>query len=287
MRYLIVGSRGQLARTFIKTFEERGIEYHAPEESRLDITKSADINQAVGDYRPDVIINCAAYNQVDQAEREGDRAFAVNALGPRYLAVAAERTGATLVHFSSDYLFDGRKETGLYVEEDPVNPLNLYGRSKLTGERHLQDTSDDHLIFRLSWVYGHGTQNFIHKLSEWNRSQEFLKIACDEFSVPTSTSMVVDMTLRSLDAGMRGLYHLTNSGLCSRYEWAVFVLERLGSRKFILPVSMDRFHLPAVRPRFSAMNNAKVQETLGASIEPWEDAVESFLNQEYATYEHK
>jgi dTDP-4-dehydrorhamnose reductase len=277
MKYLIVGRNGQLARAFIRTFEERSIDYSAPDESKLDITKDAIIAEAVAGYRPDVIINCAAYNLVDQAEQEREKAFAVNALGPWHLALAAARKKATLVHFGSDYVFDGRKENGPYTEDDPANPLNQYGLSKLSGEEKIRESCDDFLIFRLSWVYGDGKQNFIHKLTEWARSQEYLKIACDEFSVPTYTGMVVDMTLRSLDAGMRGTFHLTNGGFCSRYEWATFILDRLGVKKFVLPVSMDAFRLPASRPKFSAMSNVKLSDKVGVKIDTWEEAVESFL----------
>jgi dTDP-4-dehydrorhamnose reductase len=138
---------------------------------------------------------------------------------------------------------------------------------------------DDVLIFRLSWVYGEGKQNFIYKLTEWANNKEYLKIACDEFSVPTHTDTIVNVTLKSLDAGMRGLFHLTNSGFCSRYEWATFIAKYLGIRKFIRPVSMDVFHLPARRPKFSAMTNIRLSGELNLSIPSWEEAVESFLRE--------
>jgi dTDP-4-dehydrorhamnose reductase len=277
MKYLITGRSGQLAREFARGFEARSIEFIAPDESHLDITNSANITEAVAAYKPDVIINCAAYNLVDKAEQERERAFAVNALGPKYLAQAAVKHKALLVHFGSDYVFGGTKENGLYTEDDPVNPLNEYGKSKLSGEDMVKETVDNFLIFRLSWVYGDGKQNFIHKLAEWAKNNEYLKIACDEFSVPTSVVTVVDMTLKSIEAGMRGLYHLTNTGFCSRYEWATFIIKQLGIQKFIRPVSMDVFNLPARRPKFSAMSNARLSRVLNTGIPTWEEGVESFL----------
>jgi dTDP-4-dehydrorhamnose reductase len=279
MKYLISGRNGQLARAFIKTFERKSIDFIAPDEAKLDITKEAVVAEAVARYKPDVIINCAAYNLVDQAEQDHERAFVVNALGPKYLALAASRQKAVLVHFGSDYVFDGKKENGLYTEEDQVSPLSQYGKSKLSGEEEVRERCSEFLIFRLSWVYGDGKQNFICKLAEWANNNEYLKIACDEFSVPTHTDTVVNMTLKSLDAGMRGLFHLTNSGFCSRYEWATFIAKYLGIKKFIRPVSMDVFHLPARRPKFSAMTNIRLSGELDVSIPSWEESVESFLRE--------
>ena len=279
MKYLITGRNGQLARAFIKTFEMGSVDFSAPDESKLDITNGAIVEEIVTTYKPDIIINCAAYNLVDQAEQEPEKALTVNALGPKNLAQAAARQKVILVHFGSDYVFDGMKESGLYTEKDQVNPLNEYGKSKLSGEEMVRKVCDDVLIFRLSWVYGEGKQNFIYKLTEWANNKEYLKIACDEFSVPTHTDTIVNVTLKSLDAGMRGLFHLTNSGFCSRYEWATFIAKYLGIRKFIRPVSMDVFHLPARRPKFSAMTNIRLSGELNLSIPSWEEAVESFLRE--------
>jgi dTDP-4-dehydrorhamnose reductase len=279
MNYLITGRNGQLAGAFIKRFEERSIAFSAPDESHLDITDYESVTEAVTAYRPDVIINCAAYNHVDNAEKDMITAFAVNATGPKHLARAAAQQKALLVHFGSDYIFDGLKESGLYTENDQARPLNEYGKSKLAGERHIPEELDRYLVLRLSWVFGRGKQNFIHKLGEWAKTSEYLKVACDEFSVPTFTDTVVDITLRAIEQGLTGRYHLTNSGYCSRYEWAKVILSNLGIRKFVRPVSMDSFNLPAKRPGFSAMSNAVLSGLLHTTIPTWEDAVTSFLRE--------
>ncbi|HEX9021824.1 MAG TPA: dTDP-4-dehydrorhamnose reductase [Nitrospirota bacterium] len=279
MKYLIAGKNGQLARAFIGRFERQSIAYSAPDESHLDITNPDSVAEAIAAHKPDVIINCAAYNLVDKAEQAKDAAFAVNAAGPGNLARAAARHKALLVHFGSDYVFDGFKESGLYTEDDPANPLNEYGRSKLAGEQIVLKECERSLVLRLSWVFGEGKQNFIYKLAEWTRQNEYLKIACDEFSVPTHTDTVVDMALKALAQGMTGRYHLTNTGYCSRYEWAKFVLQRLGVAKFIRPVSMDAFNLPAKRPKFSAMTNGKLAAELRVAIPAWEESVTSFLRE--------
>jgi dTDP-4-dehydrorhamnose reductase len=277
MKYLITGGNGQLARAFIRRFEEQSIDFSAPDVSQLDITDQKIVSAVVGSTKPDIIINCAAYNFVDEAEREKVAAFAVNATGPRNLAEAAAKRKAVLVHFGSDYVFDGAKENGLYTETDPVNPLNAYGKSKLAGERHVLDELDRCLILRLSWVFGEGKQNFIHKLLEWTKKSEHLKITCDEFSAPTWTDTVVDVTLKALEQGVTGLYHLTNTGFCSRYECAKFVLGSLGIKKFIRPVNVDTFNLPAKRPKFSAMDNGKIAGLLDYAVPTWEEAVKSYL----------
>jgi dTDP-4-dehydrorhamnose reductase len=277
MRALITGKHGQLARAFRQRLEQRSVELAAFDERQLDVTDRERVRDIVASVRPTVIINCAAYNFVDRAEAEPAVATSVNAVGPRNLAAAARSVDAVLVHFSSDYVFDGGKEDGLYTEDDVPNPLNVYGRGKLQGEEFVAGETPDHLILRLSWVFGDGEQNFIRKLLEWEKKDHFMKIACDEFSVPTHTDTVVDVTLRALDAGLRGLYHLTNSGFCSRYEWARAVFDHLGIRKFIRPVSIDAFALPAKRPKFSAMNNDRIARATGLAIPRWDEAVRKFL----------
>jgi dTDP-4-dehydrorhamnose reductase len=285
MKYLIAGKNGQLARAFIRRFEELAFDFSALDKSQLDITDLASVSGIVDSYKPDVIINCAAYNLVDGAEQDRERAFAVNAAGPAYLARAAAKRKAIFVHFSSDYVFDGHKENGLYTEDDAVNPLNEYGRSKLAGEGAVREVAGKSLVFRLSWVFGEGKQNFVHKLMQWARDNEYLKIACDEFSVPTYTDTVAGITLKALDQGVTGLYHLTNSGFCSRYEWAHAVFRDLGINKFIRPVASTIFNLPAKRPGFSAMSNEKLSCLLDIRIPSWEEGVRSFLRERKLLHE--
>lgn len=282
MKYLIAGKNGQLARAFIRRFEEKSADFLAPEKSDFDIT---DFNKVAGicdSYRPDVIINCAAYNLVDKAEEEPGRAFAVNASGPKLLASAAKKHNAILVHFGTDYVFDGSKRgSGPYTEADMPNPLNRYGESKLAGERFVQEETGRFLIFRVSWVFGEGKRNFIYRLMEWAKNKDVVQIADDEISVPTYTCTIADTVLEALEGGFCGLYHLTSSGSCSRYEWAALVLKGLGVKKVIKPVPMNTFKLPARRPGFSAMSNEVISRALKASIPGWDKEVELFLKESF------
>jgi dTDP-4-dehydrorhamnose reductase len=277
MKYLIIGNRGQLGKEFQKHFEKLKIAYSGFDINELDISNEKDVFDLVSSEKPSVILNCAAYNQVDNAEKDSDTAFAVNEIGARNLSNAAEKHASFLVHYSSDYVFDGEKTSGLYTEEDSTNPISIYGESKLAGENAVLELLKRSLVFRLSWVFGEGQQNFIYKLQQWAKSNDYLKIVCDEFSVPTSTSTVVEITLKSLDKGTHGLYHLTNSGYCSRYEWARQILRTLEQDIFVYPCYMSDFNLPARRPKFSAMNNVKIAKEVGIDIIEWQDAVSAFL----------
>jgi dTDP-4-dehydrorhamnose reductase len=283
MKYLIAGKNGQLARAFIRRFEEKSVDFLAPEKADLDVTDFSKVSGVCDSYRPDVIINCAAYNLVDKAEEEPDRAFAVNAQGPKLLAAAAQKHNAIMVHFGTDYVFDGAKRgSGLYTEADAPDPLSRYGESKLAGERFVLEESGRALVFRVSWVFGEGKQNFISKLMEWAKNNEVLRIADDEISVPTYTCTIAETVLRALDRGLYGLYHLTSSGSCSRYEWASLVLKSLGIKKIIKPVPMDTFKLPARRPGFSAMSNKAVSAALNTHIPGWDEEVELFLRERFS-----
>jgi dTDP-4-dehydrorhamnose reductase len=279
MRYLILGAKGQLAKEFVKTLDKKGANYTALSKEECDISDLSEVLKVFDEIKPDIVINCAAYNLVDNAEKEFWKAYKVNSLGVRNLAFASERYNSYLITYSTDYVFDGEKENGLYTEEDEANPLNEYGKSKLTGEKWLLEGDlEKYLIFRTSWVYGEGTQNFIYKLMQWAKNNDYLKIAYDEISVPTSTRTIVEVTLKALDNGLNGLYHLTNSGYASRYEWAKKILEIKGLKKFIYPVSKDIFGLPAKRPKFSAMDSSRIDKILNLRIKQWEKELIDFLS---------
>jgi dTDP-4-dehydrorhamnose reductase len=274
-KVLITGASGQLGKEFVKVLSSKGIDFVALERKDLDVTNFEKVYKTLKEINPSVVINCSAYNQVDLAETQILQAFSTNAIGPYNLAIICREINAKLIHYSTDYVFDGIKK-GLYTEEDSPNPLNQYARSKLLGEELVKQVLEDYLILRISWVYGEGTQNFLYKLEEWAKKQEVLKVAVDEFSVPTSTKTIVEVTLKAIDAGLTGLYHLTNFGYASRYEWAKEYFRLKGINKLVYPALQADFNLPAKRPKWSVMSNEKISKALGITIRDWKEDLKSF-----------
>jgi len=276
-KFLILGANGQLGKQFKIELRERGFTFEAPEERECDLTDSTGLEQTVKRLAPTVIINCAAYNAVEEAEKKPDLAYLVNGKAVENLAQVCGRNRVFLIHYSSDYVFDGQKKE-LYGEDDSTNPLNVYGKSKLAGEKAVQEQLRDFLLFRTSWVYGDGTQNFIHKLLLWAASNKELKLSDDEVSVPTSTKDLASVTLQALEEGLTGLFHLTNSGRASRYEWGKFVLEQLGRDNAVAPVPMNSFPSAVQRPAFTAMSNQAIEKALGIKIPSWQTACSNYLS---------
>ena len=277
MKYLVVGHKGQLGKEFVNIFQIKGFDYTAVDIDELDISNYIELKKFFSYFKPDVIINCAAYNNVDGAETEFESANKVNALAPKYIAEISKKQNSFLVHFSSDYVFDGMKTNGLYYENDNVNPINKYGKSKLDGENYIRNSDVDYLIFRLSWVFGEGKQNFIYKFREWAKSNNTLNITTDEVSVPTYAKMVAENTMKALEKGLTGLYHLTNSGYTSRFGCAEKIINQLDLNVKLNPVKQSHFNLPAKRPKFSAMSNANISNLLNIKIPTWEESVTEFL----------
>ncbi|VAX37355.1 dTDP-4-dehydrorhamnose reductase [hydrothermal vent metagenome] len=270
--FLILGSKGQLAQEFQKILSDRKISFHAPVKSEGNITDKNQIQNLIQNFKPDIIINCAAYNAVDAAEDNPNTAYLVNTRAVQQLADLCYNSNIFLIHYSSDYVFDGKKGS-LYIEEDQPNPLNIYGKSKLEGELAIQKTLSDFLIFRLSWVIGPGQQNFLYKLSQWAKSNPELKVSSDEISVPTFTEDIVNVTLLSLEKKLTGLYHLTNSEQTSRYELAKYYLKIKKLSNTVVPVSMDIFKTKAKRPYCCAMDNQKISKILGIKIPNWKERI--------------
>jgi dTDP-4-dehydrorhamnose reductase len=278
MRVLITGSKGQLGAAFVRRFKENGWDYAEADVDVLDITDGDAVMNAVMPYRPGLILNCAAYNLVDKAEADPAKAYAVNAEGVRNLALTARKLESTLVHFGTDYVFDGAKGAP-YTEADKPNPLNNYGLSKLKGEKYALEVPGA-LVLRLSWVFGRGEQNFIHKLKGWAANPGPLRISTDEISVPTYTEDVVNAVMAALGRGLFGVWHLTNGGQCSRYDWAKHALKELGINKEVLPARMADFTLPARRPGYSAMSNEAISKELSLKIPSWQDSVSAFIKEQ-------
>ena len=281
MKYIITGSSGQLAKAFIKKFTESNIDFIAPSEQDLDITNKEKISNIFSRYNPDVVINCAAYNNVEAAQQDNTKAFLINKTAVTNLVDETKKYNAKFVHFGTDYIFDGTKND-LYVETDKPNPLNEYGKSKLAGEQEALKYSNS-LVCRLSWVIGEGQQNFLFKLSGWLKNNKTVKVSSDEVSVPCFSFDIADTIMKALDNNLSGLFHLTNSGKCSRYELAKEFVKLNNFDNEIVPVPMASFNSKVQRPLFTAMSNEKISKELNITIPEWNISLKKLLQSNFFT----
>ncbi len=271
----MTGGKGQLGKEISREGQRRGYLVFSFGKDKLDVTDRKALKDAVSSIKPHLVINCAAYTNVDGAEEEKERAFLVNAEAVKSLSELSEKYGFFLIHYSTDYVFDGEKKSP-YREEDPPNPINYYGYTKLKGEEFLRGASCNYLLFRVSWVFGEGRRNFISKLLSWAKKNETLRVVDDQISSPSYAKDLARATYHAYENGLLGLFHMCNRGFCSRFQWARFVLEKVGWKGDLLPAKSDDFPTPARRPSFSALSTEKIS-SMGIILPPWEDAVERFL----------
>lgn len=292
MKSLLFGKNGQVGWELQRALTPLG-ELIAVDFDECDFTNPDGIRDLVRAIKPVVIVNAAAYTAVDKAEREPDRAYAINAVAPEVLAGEAARCGAWLVHYSTDYVFDGIGHEP-WRESDPTGPLSVYGRSKLAGDQAIQSSGCRHLIFRTSWVFAARGGNFIRTIlrlaQEWDR----LTIIDDQVGAPTGAELLADVTAHAIRAAMLrpetgGLYHLTATGEVSWYGYARFVLETASKSgvRFkvnsggIEPIAASEYPTPAKRPLNSRLDVSKLQNTFGLVLPPWQTGVARVVNEIY------
>src|SRR3990170_283154 len=286
MHILLLGKYGQLGWELQRTLAPLGdlIALDFPE---IDLKQEENLSQLIHNIRPQVIFNATAYTAVDRAESEPEIAKAINAHAPRVMAEEAKKMGAVLIHYSTDYVFDGTQGSD-YLETDTPNPLNIYGQSKLAGERAIQEVGGSYLILRTSWVYSVRRNSFVTKVLEWSRTQTSLRIVSDQVSNPTWCRMLAEVTAQLLAmAGRdvvgwlderRGIYHLAGSGRASRFEWAQAILEMDPRREEqivqeVQPALTSEFPTPAIRPLHSALNCDHFIDTFGLTLPNWREAL--------------
>lgn len=281
-KIMIIGKGGQLGWELQRTCAALG-ELNPCDYPAVDLGNPQNVRDAVASCKPDVIINAAAYTNVDKAETEPVLARAINATGPAILAEEARKIGAVLVHYSTDYVFDGTKGCP-YVETDPSIPLSVYGQTKLEGEDLVAASGCVNLVLRTSWVYSLREGGFVTKVLRWAREQEVMRVVDDQVSGPTSARMLAGITALILAQGRDdvfgylqdkgGLFHCAGGGYCSRFEWASAILE-LDPRKEeqtvkeLLPAKSSDFAVPANRPLVSMLDCDKLIRQFGISIAPW------------------
>lgn len=244
----------------------------------LDITDQKQVEEVLSHYRPRVIINCAAYTRVDDCERNRELAFRVNSEGPRYLAGAAAKLNAELVHLSTDYIFDGQKESP-YLEEDQPHPLSVYGESKLQGEEGVRETLDSYLIIRTSWLFGIKEPNFVSAIISQAKEGKPLKVVDDQMGSPTYTVDLAGTIVKLLQLNCQGIVNFSNYGYCSWFEFARTILRlKEMSQAEVQPISSQQLNRPARRPPFSVLSLSKLRSILGSYPRPWEAALAELLS---------
>ncbi len=243
----------------------------------LDICNAYQTAELLAFQAPDCVINCAAYTNVDGCETDADNAFAANAEGVKNLALACRQSGARLLHISTDYVFDGTGQRP-YVEEDTVNPLSVYGQSKLAGERFIQEILDNYAIIRTEWLYGRNGKHFVGRILQLAGERDTLEVVDDQTGTPTGTADLAMAIEALLAVPARGIYHVTNAGSCSWYVFAKKILAIAGSQTRVLPISSERLARPARRPAYSVLDCSKFIRETGHILLPWEQALENYMN---------
>ncbi|OAS20513.1 dTDP-4-dehydrorhamnose reductase [Paenibacillus oryzisoli] len=277
MRIVVTGANGQLGQDIVRLLEAQHEVYGLARE-QLDITNEGQCLEVIQRLKPEVVIHSAAYTAVDLAESNEEDAFRVNSDGTRNLAIAAEKIWAKFVYISTDYVFDG-KATQSYIEGDTTNPQSVYGKSKRAGELHVQDISSKYFIVRTSWVYGMYGKNFVKTMLELSRTRDSIKVVSDQFGSPTYT---VDLALfleELIQTDRYGIYHASNTGFCSWYDFACAIFEERGITMKVEPCTTEEFPRPAPRPRYSAMEHKAIRANGFEDLRAWREGLKAFLQE--------
>ncbi|MBI5233994.1 MAG: dTDP-4-dehydrorhamnose reductase [Deltaproteobacteria bacterium] len=294
MRISVTGAKGQLGNDLIRLLDGRGHKLFCHDMDTLDITDEKSAVAAIERDAPGLIINLAAYTAVDRAEGERDKAYDVNVRGAANMASAAKKTGAWLIHISTDFVFDGKKSTP-YTEDDEARPLSVYGLTKLEGEKEIIKRHDRHMIIRTAWLYGSHGQNFVKTILRLAGERCSLNVICDQIGTPTWTMELAKAIEAIIDRPggsgfVPGIYHFTNEGVASWYDFAVAIIEEANALGVALkceriePVATSEYPTSAVRPHYSVLDKTKIKKEFGITIPHWRTSLRMMLKEFYSIY---
>jgi len=270
----ILGGGGLLAYSVKKTFGKK-YDIFSFSHYELDIANK-DNYYLLDDY--DIIINTAAFKDVDRCESERDKAFKVNADAPGELARYCRKKNKLLVHISTDYVFDGEKD-GKYAEEEEANPVNIYGKSKLEGEKRIISEMDNFLIIRVAWLFGKGKLNFVDQLIRQLLNDKIVKLVCDKWGNPTFTTTVSEAIMKLIEAGKTGIFNIVNGGCTTRYDMGIYIKDLLDVKSGrIIPVSKEEIKSIAVRPTYTCLSTKKYTAATGEKLQNWRDVIKDYIN---------
>ncbi|MBN1380318.1 MAG: dTDP-4-dehydrorhamnose reductase [Deltaproteobacteria bacterium] len=279
MKILILGHKGMLGFDLMLKLHPAN-ELTGKDIDDFDITSPDDCRDIISESKPDCVINAAAFTNVDACETEKERSFDVNALGVKNIVEACKKRNVKIVHFSTDYVFDGTKNSP-YTEKDICNPINFYGQTKREGETFLHALSQNYLVIRTSWLYGINGRNFVKTIMQKAQTEKKLEVVNDQIGSPTYTKDLAGAVKLLLEKNQTGIFHVTNRGHCSWYDFAVKILQNNNMTDVTVnPVKTEQFVRPAMRPAYSVLSNRKLHETTGKMMRPWQIALMDYLDLE-------
>ncbi len=278
MKVLVTGVKGQLGYDVVKELTKRNIEAIGVDVDEMDITDKAQVEKVIVETSPDAVIHCAAYTAVDAAEENEAICRKVNADGPRNIAEACKKIDAKMIQISTDYVFDGKGEA-LWKTDDKPNPQSVYGQTKFEGELAVQEILEKYFIVRIAWVFGVNGKNFVKTMLKLSENHDELRVVNDQFGSPTYTfdlaRLLVDMVLTE----KYGIYHATNEGICSWFDFASTIMKKAGKKTVVLPVTSAEYGAKANRPSNSRMDKSKLLENGFLLLPTWEDALDRYLKE--------
>ncbi|MBN2758051.1 MAG: dTDP-4-dehydrorhamnose reductase [Bacteroidales bacterium] len=284
MNILITGANGQLGKALnnvLKSDIEN--EVFATDIDILDICKQADVEQFIKSNSIDIIVNCAAYTAVDKAENDSDNAFLLNSTAPTNLAKEAKKAGISYITISTDYVFDGKAFKPL-TEDDITNPLSVYGKSKLEGEKQVLKANPNSIIIRTSWLYSSYGNNFVKTITKIAKQNDTIRVVSDQIGSPTNAKNLAEAIFEIMkflknntDKSYGGIYHYSNEGVCSWYDFAKAILEFQNIKTNVIAVSSDDFKTIAKRPYYSVLNKKKIKEVFNLEIPHWQESLKANL----------
>lgn len=278
MRILVTGASGQLGYDVERELERRGIEHLGTSSRELDITDREAVEHLMQSYRPDAVVHCAAYTKVDLAEDEPERCWAVNADGTRNLAATCREIGAKMLYISTDYVFPGTGEQ-FRRTDDPVSPVNTYGRSKLAGELVVQSLLETYFIVRISWVFGKNGNNFVKTMLRLAETRTELTVVCDQIGSPTYTADLAPLLCDMVQTERYGIYHATNGGTCAWSEFAKAIFELADKQVTVYPIPTSAYPTRAVRPLNSRMSKECLHSNGFQELPEWKNALARYLKE--------
>lgn len=278
MKILVTGVKGQLGYDVVKALESRGYQPVGVDREEMDLMNNNMIQNFIMNLKPEAIIHCAAYTAVDQAEEEVEICYQINAEAVKVMAECAKTLDIPMIYISTDYVFDGTKASE-YVETDIPNPINVYGASKLKGEQYVQQLLEKFYIVRISWVFGINGNNFIKTMQRLGNEHDELNIIHDQVGSPTYTADLASLLVDMIETNRYGIYHATNEGYCSWYDFAAEIFKQSQLDVTLHPITTDQYKTKAKRPLNSQMSKQKLSDYGFHRLPTWQEALKNYLNQ--------